>query len=144
MPVPSQYQPVLDQKSDQAAYAWNLMGTADAVNERIITGSYRRIDITKFKEEPNQVEDAPPGAKLLIQEINSINIPDVKPIEFATMYMQRNLPGAMPGCTTMTNGDPSMGGKVISGQQHSTKCVGISKQAWTSCLSILAMILIRW
>ncbi len=115
MPVPSQYQPVLDRLSDQAAYAWNPTGTADAANERIITGSYRRMDITKFKEELNQAEDAPPGAKLLVQEIDSINIPDVKLIEFATMYMQRNPPGAMPGCTTTTNGDPSMGGKVISG-----------------------------
>ncbi len=29
------------------------------------------------------------------------------------MYMQRNPPGAMPGCTTTTNSDPSLGRQPI-------------------------------
>ncbi len=89
------------------------MGTADALNERIIPGCYRRIDITKFKEEPDRTEGAAPGAKLLIREIASINVPKVEPHEFAVMFMQRNLPGAMPGCTTTMNSDPSMGGQPV-------------------------------
>ncbi len=89
------------------------MGTADAANERIISGCYRRIDITKFKEEPDQMGGVAPGAKLLIHEVASINVPKVESHEFAMMYMQQNPPDAMPGCTSMTNGDPSMGGQVI-------------------------------
>ncbi len=73
------------------------------------------MDVTKFKEELNQVEGAAPGAKLLIQEVASINVPEVKPHEYATMYMQRNPPVAMPGCNTTMNGDPSIGGNVIRG-----------------------------
>ncbi len=73
------------------------------------------MDITKFKEEPNKAEGALPGEKLLIEETASINVPEVKPHEYAVMYMQRNLPGGMPGCTTTTNGDPSLGEKVIRG-----------------------------
>ncbi len=71
------------------------------------------MDITKFKEEPNQVEGAAPGEKLLIQEVASINVPEVKLHKYAMMYMQRNPPGVTPGCTTMMNGNPSIGGKII-------------------------------
>ncbi len=88
MPVPEQYLPRLDRFSDQAAYVRNPMGMADAVNERIISDCHRRIDITKFKEEPDWTERAAPGAKLLIREIASINIPKVEPHEFAVMFMQ--------------------------------------------------------
>ncbi len=88
---------------------------ADAVNERIIPGRSRRMDIVKFKEELNGAEGAAPGEKLLIKEIASINIPELKPHEYSMIYMQRNPPSAMPGCTTTTNGDPSLGGKVIRG-----------------------------
>ncbi len=63
--------------------------------------------------EKRRKEGAAPGAKLLIREIASIHIPNVEPHEFATMFMQRNPPGAMPGCTSTMNSDPSMGGKPI-------------------------------
>ncbi len=49
---------------------------------------FRRIDITKFKEELDQTEGAAPGAKLLIREIASMKVPKVEPQEYATMYMQ--------------------------------------------------------
>ncbi len=91
------------------------MGTADAVNECFIPGRFRRMDIMKFKEEQNEAEGAAPGEKLLIKEVTSINVPKLKPYEYSVMYMQRNPPGAMPGCTTITNGDPSLGGNVIRG-----------------------------
>ncbi len=113
MPIPPQYQAKLDRFSDQAAYARNPTRTADAVNERIISGSYKRIDITKFLEEPDWTAGAAPGAKLLIRKIASINVPRVEPHEFAMMYMQRNPPGALPGCTSMSNGDPSTAGQPI-------------------------------
>ncbi len=61
------------------------------------------------------MKGAAAGTKLLIQEVASINILKVEPHEYATMYMQQNPPGAMPGCTTTTNGDPSTGGQVIRG-----------------------------
>ncbi len=115
MAVLPQYQPTLDHRSEQLAYARNPTGTADALNERIIPDCYRWIDITKFKEELDRTEGAASGVKLLIQEVASINVPKVEAHEFATMYMQRNPPGAMPGCTTTTNGDPSMGGNPIRG-----------------------------
>ncbi len=91
------------------------MRTADAANECIIDRHFRRMDIVQFKEEPNQAEGAAPGEKLLIEEVISINVPKLKPYEYSVMYMQRNPPGAMPGCTTTTNGDPSRGGNVIRG-----------------------------
>ncbi len=102
---------------------------ADAANECLIPGHYRRMDITKFKEEPNEAEGAAPGEKLLIEEIASINVPEVKLHEYAMMYMQRNPPGVMPGCTTTTNGDPSLGGKVIRGTApfyDACKCISAS------------------
>ncbi len=107
MPVPPQYLPKLVRAADQAAYAWNPTGTADAANERIIPDSYRWIDITKFKEESDQSAGAAPGAKLLIREVASINALNVDPHELAVMCMQWNLPGAMPGCTTMTHSAPT-------------------------------------
>ncbi len=91
------------------------MGTADATNECFIEGRFRRMDIVKFKEEPNEAEGAASGEKLLIEEVTSINVPKLKPYEYLVMYMQRNPPGAMPGCTTTTNGDPNLGGNVIRG-----------------------------
>ncbi len=87
------------------------MGMADATNECHI--DFRHMDIVQFKEEPNQAEDAVPGEELLIEEVVSINVPELKPYEYLMRYMQRNLPGVMPGCTTTTNGDPSLGGGVI-------------------------------
>ncbi len=47
MAVLLQYQPTLNRKSEQFAYARNPMGTADALHERIIPDCYKRIDITK-------------------------------------------------------------------------------------------------
>ncbi len=87
------------------------------------------MDIMKFKEEPNEVEGAAPGEKRLIQEIASINVPEVKPHEYSMIYMQRNAPSAMPGCATTTNGDPSLGGKVIRGTApfyEVCKCISAS------------------
>ncbi len=115
MPLLTQYQPKLDRPSDQAAYVRDPMGTADAANERIISGCYRRIDITKFKEEPDQREGAAPSMKLFFREVASINVLKVEPHKYVTMYMQRNPPGAKPGCMSTTNSDPSMGGQVIRG-----------------------------
>ncbi len=76
---------------------------------------------------------AAPDAKLLIQEVASINIPKVEPHEFATMYMQRNPRGTMPGCFTTTNGDPCMGGSVIRGTAAFYKMCGRIK-ASLECL----------
>ncbi len=114
MPVPPKYQFQLARGCDALAYTHNLTGMADAANERMIKGSFRRMDITKYREEPNTSEGAEPGTTRLVEEVDSINVPDVKPTEYTKIFMQRNPPGAMPGCTTMMNSDPSMGGKVIS------------------------------
>ncbi len=54
----------------------------------MIPDSFRRIDITKFKEELDQTEGAALGVKLLIREIASIKVPKVEPHEFVMMYMQ--------------------------------------------------------
>ncbi len=91
------------------------MGMADAALECQIDGRFRHMDIVQFKEEPNRAEDAAAGEKLLIEEVVSINIPELKPYEYSTMYMQRNPPGVMPGCMTTMNGDPSFSGGVIRG-----------------------------
>ncbi len=79
------------------SYTRNPMGMADDANECFIPGRFRRMDIVKFKEELNEAEGAVPGEKLLIKEVASINDPELKPCEYSVMYMQRNLPGAMPG-----------------------------------------------
>ncbi len=50
MAVPLQYQPKLNRKSEQFAYARNPTGTADALHERIIPDCYKRIDITSSKK----------------------------------------------------------------------------------------------
>ncbi len=75
------------------------MGMADATLECHIDGRFRCMDIVQFKEEPNQAEDAMPGEKLLIKEVAIIDVPELKPSKYSVMYMQRNPPGAMPGCT---------------------------------------------
>ncbi len=102
---------------------------ADATNECFIPGRFRQMDIVKFKEEPNEAEGAVPGEKLLIEEVGSINVPELKPYQYSVMYMQRNPPGAMPGCTTTTNGNPSLGGNVIRGTApfyEVLKCISAS------------------
>ncbi len=91
------------------------MGATDAVLECYIDGRCRQMDIMQFIEEPSKEEDAGLGEKLLIEQVVSINIPELTPYEYSMMYMQMNGPGAMPGCTTTTNGDPSLGGGVIKG-----------------------------
>ncbi len=102
-------------RADTAAYVRNPMGMVDARNECHIDRHFRRMDIVQFKEEPNQAEDTAPREKLLIEEVVSINIPDLKPYEYSMMYMQRNPPLAMLGCTTTMNSDPSLGGGIIRG-----------------------------
>ncbi len=94
------------------------------------------MDIVQFKEQLNEAEGAVPGEKLLIEEVISINVPELKPYKYLVMYMQRNPPGAMPGCTTTTNGDPSLGGNVIllfGRLCHSMQHSNASKRAWTFC-----------
>ncbi len=81
------------------------------------------MDIVQFIEELSKEEDAALGEKLLIALVISINVPELKPYEYSTMYMQRNGPGAMPGCTTTTNGDPSLGGGIIKGTAQFYKAV---------------------
>ncbi len=69
------------------AYMRNPTGTADAMNECFIEGRFRRMDIVQFKEELNEAKGAAPGEKLLIEEVASINIPELKPYEYSVMYM---------------------------------------------------------
>ncbi len=51
-----------------------------------------------------------------------VETPEVTPYACTIMYMQRNGPGAIPGCPNFTNGDSRFGGKVISstGGLHDT------------------------
>ncbi len=81
------------------------------------------MDIMRFIEELSREEGAAPGEKLLIEQVISINVPELKLYEYSTMYMQTNGPGAMPGCMTTTNGDPSLGGGVIKGTVQFYKVV---------------------
>ncbi len=58
-------------------------------------------------------EGAETGQTEVVGEAQTIETPGMSPHAFFMTYMQRNGPGAIPGCSTFTNGNPRYGGQVI-------------------------------
>ncbi len=119
--VPESHSAKVYRQVDRVMYARNLTGTADVALECFIEGLRKGMNLVQFTEEDNKKAGAAPREKLLIEQVVSTSVPELKPYEFSTIFMQRNGPGAMPGCKTTT--DQSLGGGVIKGTAQFYKAV---------------------